>query len=345
MKIHYLLFAALILTACESDDDNEPDFPEATTDYILIGNEGAFQGESASLTQVDLDNNTLNQNAFSAANNEAQLGDVLQSMVHRNEEIYLVVNNSGKIEVIDDETLVSKRVISGFTSPRYMCFSSDNKAYVSNLFSNTIDIINPQNGTFSGSIPTTNAIEKMKIHNGEMWCTAPGSNHLYFLDLATDAISDSLTLSAGVSEIAKDANSDFWVMALGTFNEPIVEPAIYKIDGDSKAILDTLAFPEGTGYGGSMEISADGQSVLYLIGGDLYQMPITAEALPAESFIADASVSYYALNVNPVNGEIGLTNAADFSQSGSAYFFTSEGELIDEYPTGIVPHSILWVDE
>lgn len=344
-KFLYLILSLFIFTACDKGSDPEPSSGFTMTDYILVGNEGAFGGESASLTVVNRVNGTLTQNAFSAANNGAVIGDLLQSMERRNDEIYLVVNNSEKIEVVDVKDLTSKRVISGFESPRYIHFTSDSKAYVSNLMSNHIDVINPLTGVFSDPIPTPNFIEKMKEYDGELWCTAAGSDHIYFLDLATDQISDSLKLSAGVSEIAIDENNDFWVLAQGSFSVPLIEPAIYRIDADSKEILDTFNFPEGTGYGGSLEMSADKKSVLYLVGGKLYRMSISATSLPNSPFISKPSVSFYALNVNPSSGEIALTNAVDYSQTGHIYFFKATGESIDDFNTGIIPHSVLWVNK
>lgn len=344
-KLLYLALATLIFSSCKKDDNPEPTVtpPTTTTDFIIVGNEGVFGGETASLTVINREDTTLNQNVFAEANNGAVLGDVLQSMILRNGEIYLVVNNSGKIEVVDTADFSCKRIISGFASPRYMHFASDSKAYVSNLFANHIDVIDPVNGTFTNSIATSNYIEKMEEYNGELWCTAPGSDKLYFLNLSTDQISDSITLSLGVSEIGMDANNDFWILAQSTYSSPSVEPAIYHLDGDTKEILGTFTFPVGTGYGGTLEMSADKESVLYIIGGKLFKMPTSATVLPDSPFISKFPVSFYAINVNPDNGEIALTDAVDFSQAGHIYFYTASGELIDDYETGIVPHSVLWV--
>ncbi len=344
-KFLYLALATVTFTSCVKDDNPEPVVtpPTTATDYIVVGNEGAFGGETASLTVINREDTTLNQNVFAEANNGAVLGDVLQSMNLRNGEIYLVVNNSGKIEVVDTSDFSSKRIISGFASPRYMHFASDSKAYVSNLFANRIDVIDPVYGTFTNSIATSNYIEKMKQYNGELWCTAPGSDKLYFLNLSTDQISDSLTLSLGVSEIGMDGNNDFWILAQSTYSTPSIEPAIYHIDGDSKEILGTFIFPTGTGYGGILEMSADKESVLYVMGGELFKMSISASVLPDLPFISKFPASFYALNVNPDNGEIALTDALDFSQGGHVNFYTSEGQMIDDYETGVGPHSVLWV--
>lgn len=344
-KFICLVMIAGLLAACKSDDDDQPDLPAPSSEYILIGNEGGFTAGNASLTLYDLESSAVTQNVYSAANNGAALGDVLHSMVHRNNEIYLVVNNSQKIVVVDDHTFAKKRSITGLPSPRYICFEEDNKAYVSNMAHNYIEVINPVAGTLEGQIPTTNYIEQMAIYQGELWCAAPESSRLYFIDLASGQLSDSLELSPGVTEIARDANNNFWVYTAGIWNQPDTYPAIYCVDGENKTILKSFPFEPSTGYFGTMRMSADGQNVLYLAGGKLFKMPIDAEALPQAPFISpDEEQSFYGLSVNPADGEIGLTNALDFSQNGYVRFYNAAGQQIDQVEAGLIPRSVLWMD-
>ena len=51
--------------------------------------------------------------------NGTPLGDVVQSITQFNNNAYVVVNNSNKIEVIDITNFSSIATITGFTSPRY----------------------------------------------------------------------------------------------------------------------------------------------------------------------------------------------------------------------------------
>jgi|SRR5690554_1600893 len=347
MKVNYLLFAlALMLFSCNSDDDQPTGVTVPETEgVILVGNEGSFMADNASLTLVDRGAETATQNVYASANDDAELGDVLQSMYAYQNEIYVVVNNSGKIEVLDKSNLTSKRTISGMSSPRFMLFESADKAYVTDLYDNGIHIVNPSTGTYSSLINTGFWIEHMISHNNEIWCSAPNKDKVFFLDAGTQLFTDSLTLSQGVSDMGMDANNDFWIMSQGTWSEPYVEPAIHHVDGDTKALIASYDFPAGTGFGGNLAMSGDKQSVIYLLEGKIYKMDITATSLPGNPFIEKSGSWFYTLSVNGKTGEIAATDALDFSQAGKVYFYTSGGEEIDNYATGIAPRSVLWLED
>ena len=345
MKFNYLFVAlGLLLFSCSSDDDTTPLLTESDN-LILISNEGAFFGNSASLTLVNREESIATQNIYYDANEEAELGDVAQSMYEYNDEIYVVVNNSGKIEVIDADNFTAKRTISGLASPRYMLFESADKAYVSDYSAKGIHVVNPTNGTYQTFINGGFWVEHMIAFNNQIWCSAPDKDKVFFLDPLSQTFTDSLTLSHGVSDMGIDANNDFWIMSQGSYNEPIIEPALHHIDGNTKEIIATYSFPSGTGFGGNLTMSGDKQSVLYLMGGKIYKLVITDATLPTIPFIEKSVGGFYTLTVNKENGEIAATDAFDFSQAGRVYFYAATGNAIDNYATGIAPRSVVWLED
>ena len=345
MKFNYLFCAlALILFSCNSDDDvDQPIVPINSDNLILVANEGAFMGNSASLTLVNPDAKTATQNIYSSANGNAELGDIAQSIYQYNDEIYVVVNNSGKIEVIDADNFTSKRTITGLASPRYMHFKSADKAYVSDISESGIHVVNPSNGTYTSFINTPHPIEHMAEYNGKIWCTASGTDMVYMVNINTDMVTDSLELTFGVNEIVQDANLNFWILARGdAYGNPVINPVLHKVAADSKAILASYTLPASPAYGESLAISNNGFYLLLLMNGKIYRMTLTDQSLPTTPFIEKSS-SFYSVIVNDKTGEIAATDAVDYSQSGKVYFFSFGGEDIGNYTTGIVPRTVLWV--
>jgi hypothetical protein len=76
---------------------------------------------------------------------------------------YIVVNNSGKIEVTNQATLVSVATITGLISPRNISFINDYKAYVSSLYSDSVAIINLTDNSISGYINLRRSSETIAI--------------------------------------------------------------------------------------------------------------------------------------------------------------------------------------
>lgn len=342
MKKFLSLFAfALLFAACSSDDDNgAPTAPQNPSDRIVyVANEGGFNQGNAGLTVYNATAGEVLQNVFESVNEEP-LGDTFQSIYLRNGELYMVVNNSEKIEVCDPFTFERKRTIEGLDSPRYMVFLSDEKAYVSDLFADGIHVINPEAGTYTDFISTGTWLENMILHNGEVWAANAGGESLYIIDPATDAPDDIVALSAGPNTLAADANGDVWVLCQGDFGE--VYPSLYRVNGDTKTVEAAWSFGETMGYGGTLRMGPDGQHVYYLLAGDVYKMDIAASEPPTAPFIAGGSRNFYGFHINPATGEIALTDAADFQSTGQVYLYDVDGNETFNFEAGIIPGFVAW---
>ena len=160
------MFLLLALAACKKDEPQpEPDLPEEKGHSVFVLNEGNYQWGNASLSLIDLNNNSIQNDVFSAANNRP-LGDVLQSATFINNEIWLVVNNSQRIERIDPKTAKSKGTINALQSPRYIVNTGSGKAYVSDLYSGGIHSIDTATYSIGNSIQTQGWTEEMVLLNG-----------------------------------------------------------------------------------------------------------------------------------------------------------------------------------
>ncbi len=344
MKNRLLLLPFLMLFACTPDDDQpgEP-APPSTPTTMYIANEGGFMTSTATLTVYDTETGQANQNVFANANNGEPLGDTFQSISEHNGELYMVVNNSGKIEVVDASTYVRTRTITGLESPRYMHFFGDDKAYVSDLYASEVYIVNPTTGAHSGVVSTTAPVENMVLHNNEIWATNNTGDKLIFINPDTDQEVNHITLSEGPGAMAVDPAGDIWVFCQGISWEGIA-PALYKIGGQTKEILTSFEF-DSLDYSNSMDLSPDGQSLYYLHGGDVYQMSVSATELPEDPFISGAGRDFYKLFVHPFTGGLVVTDAADFSSESVVYMYNANGDQIEEIPAGIIPSFVHWKNQ
>ena len=109
MKLKITLLSILTLTffSCKKENIDEP-IPStsfsADANGIYICNEGNFTFGNATITYTKGTEIETIQNVYKIANDE-NLGDVGQSMTKINNKIYIVVNNSSKIEVVESSTM------------------------------------------------------------------------------------------------------------------------------------------------------------------------------------------------------------------------------------------------
>ena len=102
-----LIASAAFIAGCVRDPVGpELTVPLPSTKGIYVLNEGNFGRGNSTLTFYDDASRTVYQDVYSAVNSRP-LGDVGNSIVIRNGRIYIVVNNSNKVEILDEATNAS----------------------------------------------------------------------------------------------------------------------------------------------------------------------------------------------------------------------------------------------
>lgn len=331
MKKQFLLpFAALfILSSCNTDKpDDHPEY-ESFTNGVFVVHEGNFQSGNASLSFFNKYTNELSNDVFSAVNS-IPLGDVGQSMVTNGDRGYVVVNNSGKIEVVNLEDLSSVGTVSGLSSPRYICMVSNSTAYVSDLFSGVITIFNPQTLTTTGSIAVHGEVEEMVKTTGAVIVAGTGANQVYKINTLNNTVVDSVAVGIGPTNLAVDANGKVWILTNGGWGTE--EPRLVCIDPVNMNIELSLNFALSN-FPASLKTNAAG-TVLYWTDGPVYKMNITSTTLPTVSFI---NTSAYKVAADPVTDMIYVSDAGDFNSNGKVYRYQSTGVPVDTFNVGVIP--------
>ncbi len=340
LTIVFALFVLIFITGCEKDEDAAPDAPTEKVDGIFIINEGAFLNENSSLSYIDKTTGEINNNVFYEANNRP-LGDVFQSMKIFNEKAYMVINNSGVIEVIHPETIELITTITGFTSPRYFLPVNETTAYVSDLFAEKIWVVNLSNNSIESEIEFPGGwSESMIKAEGNVFVSAPNANNIYVIDPSSHEIIDNIEVFSQPNSMVTDNNGTIWVLSGGTWDwetgEQVETGGITAINSQTREVNETYSFPQdGISYS-KLTINKTSEKLFY-IGGGIWSMDITNPELTTEPLIENTGENFYGLGVCPETGNIYVSDAIDFNQRGKIMQFSSQGNKIESFDAGVVP--------
>lgn len=334
MRANIWFLGLLLWTACRTTPPVPPPEPILPAARVFILNEGNFQRGNASLDMYDPSSGQLETDVFARLNMEP-VGDVLQSLSQTEDALYLVVNNSQHIKVLDPETLALTGRIDSLTSPRYMLPIQPNKAYVSDLYADALSVVDLAENRVSARIPLRGWTEAMVQVANRVWVTNLQRPFLYVIDVETDQIVDSLALSAPASQILVDRQGMVWAAAPA---DAIAQStgAIFQIDPVQQEILHQFDFPTETGPS-AMVLHPTQDSLYYLSGAGVFVLDKKSTELPPSPFIAAGDALFYGLGVDPSNGDIYLADAIDYVQKGVVLRYTAAGELLAEFRTGIIP--------
>jgi hypothetical protein len=305
---------------------------------IFITNEGNFSFGNSKISYYNFSNASVAADVFQPANSRP-LGDVCQSMRVINGKGYIVVNNSGKIEIVNMNTFSSIGTITGFTSPRYILNVNSSKAYVTDLFSNSIKIVDLNTGMISGSIPCSGWTEQLVKYGDKVFVTNQDKGKLFVINSLTDVIIDSIPVSKGANSLVLDKNNKLWVLCSGE-SASSLNGALYKIDPSSNVIEKSFSFPSTES---PWRLTSNGSAdTLYYLNKGICRMWTGSSALSATAIVPDDGRNFYALGIDPATSNIYVADAIDYVQSGKIYVYNANGSAKTSFLAGIIPGDFIF---
>ena len=348
-KIIVLILTAALAVGCMEWDYGMEEKFSAEGRGLFITNEGNFQYGNATLSYYDPTTGDVENEVFYRAN-AMKLGDVAQSMVIRDGIGWVVVNNSHVIFAIDIKTFKEVGRITNLTSPRYIHFLSDEKAYVTQIWDNRIFIVNPKTFQITGHIDCPNmTMESGSTEQMVQWgkyvyvnCWSY-QNRILKIDTTTDTVVDELQVGIQPTSLVLDCNGKMWTITDGGYEGSpygYEAPSLYRIDAETFTIEKRFKFNLGD-WPSEVQLNGAGDK-LYWLNDDVWEMDVTADRIPAKPFLEYQETLYYGLTIDPASGDVYVADAIDYQQQGKVYRFTSAGELVDEFYVGIIPGAFCW---
>lgn len=326
------IIAIATLSSCSNtDDDTTPVNPdEKYLSGFFITNEGSFGKIPGSVSHLSADFNTVSNDIFKAANSRV-LGDVVQDLIVYGDYVFVIVNNSNTIEVVNKKTFQSVHTITEGLSTPYYGAITNNKLYVTSLYDATVSVFNAETFAFIKKIELNHAAANIVATNDYVYAANgfySGGTAIEIIDPITDTNSKDLAFDKAINGVA--TNGQF-VYVLETNDQ---SSKISKIDGVNFSNSINLS-SANTRY-----LVADKSDLYYTAGTGVYKLsPTLAE--PGNKLFdvteaEDGFSTFYGFNV--WNGNIFASDAKGFSDNGTVTIYKEDGTKIKEITTKIGPN-------
>ncbi|MGB0166837.1 MAG: YncE family protein [Luteibaculum sp.] len=328
MKYTLFFLGLLSLLACEKPQPQTQDF-QIGPGY-LVCNEGNFTFGNAALSFISEDFTETKNQVFTTSNG-IPIGDVLQSSLIFNNELYLVVNNSGKIWVCDPNTLKIKRVIEGLNSPRYLIPLNQNELLISDLYAPYILVYNSETNSISDSLMLGRSTETFLGFNAfvlsHSWA---GDSAIHKIPRNTALPTEMTIVGPQPISMTKGPDSLVHILCQGkTDGSNRIAGSLFSLDPNTMGIIDIFEFLNPQASPSQIVFnSADG--FYYLLSntnpfnsslpGGLFRFTDPATA-SQEPFISNAGKLFYHLYLDTEEQLIFLSDAKDYLQSGDLLVF------------------------
>lgn len=342
-SITYLFVAALLVVSCTKDDDDII-LPLGDYEYgFFITNEGPFQNGSGTISFVTEDFETVEHQIFNHVN-ESDFGSIVQSMGFNDDNAYIVVNNSHKIEVVNRYTFESVATITdGLDNPRY--FVADGSiGYVTNWgdpFNNDDDfvaVINLVTNTVTSTIPVAFGPEKLVFANNDLYVAHQGgysqNNILSVIDITANMV-ESTIIVGDVPNSMVVTNNDIWVLCGGNplFTGNETSGKLVKVETSDNTVMQGFDFLT-TNHPTSL--TNNGSDLIYNLNGEVFSKEENSASLPTTSII---SGFFYSMTAN--DGKLYATDAGDFLSNGTLKIFDlSSNSELQNIETGLIPGGV-----
>lgn len=367
-QLHWsiLLLLLFAFVGCSDNDTINPGTPDIKEEGVYVLSEGSFgKPTTSSLSFYEPSSNEVTNDVFKNANKDVGsdgliLGNTPQSMTLEGSLIHIIINGDNKIITIDGNTNRYLGEVKELTSPRYMVTTPDHRAYVTSLAESKITIVDLvqkefDEGKILSKIDVSNPEEtRVKQHtserviavNDELFVAAWSYDEtILVVDPKTNTLKEKITVGVQPQSMALDKNKMLWVLCDGSYNgSPFKysDGSIHRINTQTHKDELVYTFPKVEGFATkkNLVINRSGDTI-YFINKDIYRMKIT-DSEPEKIIEAKAGQVFYALGIDPKNGDIYVGDAVDYSQPGMVYRYGADLQKKDEFKVGVNPSSFLF---
>lgn len=358
----FCLFIPLFFACDDLEDKLDPSpvidgsITETGTAELYILSEGLFNLNNSSLARYSFKNSKLTKNYFKEINKRG-LGDTANDIAIYGSKLYIVVNVSSTIEVIDLYTGSSIKQIPMLTDngssrqPRHIAFHKD-KAYICS-FDGTVARIDTTSLEIERIVKAGRNPESLCVQNEKLYVSNSGG-----LDY-----SEGLGVDRTVSVFDIASFTEIKKIEVGP-NPGCILPGpdetVYVATHGSNIADGDYHLVKINGHTDEVEHIYDEKVMNFAISGNiayLYNYNYSTETSSIkvfnlktgetirDNFISDGTKinTPYGININPFSGNIYITEAYSYTITGDVLCFNQNGQLLFRLNrVGLNPNTVIF---
>ena len=367
-----ILMTLLALAACRDPEDTTPSTQigvgsgDAGDIYgFFLLNEGNMGSNKCTLDFYDYATGIYSKNIFPERNPEIvqELGDVGNDMGIYGSRLWVVVNCSNLVEVIDVRTGWHIEQIS-IPNCRYITFK-DQYAYVSS-YAGPVEIDPNSRLGYVAKIDTSSLEivdicdvgyqpEEMVVVGDYLYVANSGGyrvpnydNTVSVIDLHIFREIQKIEVAPNLHRLEADKYGQIWVSSRGDYYDIPSMTFVINTENNSVCdVLDLLACTDMTLCGDSLYVYSNTWNYFTQTSDINYAIvDVKTHQVVTRNFITDGTEEQfqnpYGIAVNPNTHEIFVTDARDYVTPGKVYCFSPEGRLKWSANTGDIPSRIVF---
>lgn len=350
--------------------------PNSKIAGMYLVNEGNMGSNKCTLDYLDYTEGIYMRNIYPERNPTIvkELGDVGNDVQIYGNKLYIIVNCSNKVEVLDAQTGVRIKQIE-IPNCRYICFRREH-AYVSSYVAGVlIDPNAPLGAVFKIDTASLQVVDKvtvgyqpeeMVVLGDYLYVANSGGYRVPYYDNTVSVVEfegfrqeQQIVVGLNLHRIKADKYGKLWVSSRGNYNDIYspygsVPSNLFVLDKrvgyNEMIVTDTINVPCS-----NMAIHGDS---LYLYSHDYDNITqqstltygiinIKTKKVVSKNFITDGTEKEikmpYGISIHPETGDIYVTDAKNYVSTGTLSCYNKEGKRKWRVSTGDIPAHMVYL--
>ena len=345
------IIIALLFVSCNKEDEvnEESNNSEKFSNGLLVLNEGLFQQNNSTLSWVNLATDEVKSDVF-LNKNDRLLGDTGNDIKRYGGKIYIVVNASSTIEVLDARTLKSLKQIdmtyNGVAQqPRYIDFYQ-NKAYISS-FDGYVNELDTSQLKITKRLAVGANPEGISIANEVAYVANSGGLNfpdvdttVYAIDLTSFSVKDTFTVGKNPGRVVAHESGNVYVVKRGDYGSDPSE--LIHINTNNGEVTNTEISASGI-------FRFDNEMLITYLDENSQNSTIASFDLSSNSVVQSGIINgseiqtLFGVSKLP-DGTIICLDAMGYTNAGYLRFFTPNGNLKKSINVGLNPNNIIYYE-